>query len=113
MAEPDYPTLDLRSMSPEQQLGLLDAVGFALREVFQLGKPGGTVENWGQSGGWVLDIEGGWSQSGGWYLVIENRFAARVDLVKEQVQTVTATTLESVVGEKATIVKRALKRSMG
>lgn len=35
--------------------------------------PGGPVENWGQSGGWVQDVKDNWGQRGGWYLVVENK----------------------------------------
>lgn len=51
--------------------------------------PGGPVEDWGQSGGWVQDIGDSWSQSGGWYLVLENEAPVRVRLPDASLNNVT------------------------
>lgn len=33
----------------------------------------GPKAQWSQTGGWVLDIDGGWSQRGGWYLDLNGK----------------------------------------
>lgn len=55
----------------------------------------GPVENWGQSGGWVQDLEGGWSQNGGWYLVIENDEVIKVSQPDSSLTKVTMTVYEA------------------
>jgi hypothetical protein len=57
--------------------------------------PGGPVENWGQSGGWVQDLGDKWGQSGGWYLVVENREAVKVSTPDQALTKVTATVYQA------------------
>lgn len=69
---------------------LKDLINRALEEAVPKFDPGGPVENWGQSGGWVLSIEDKWSQDGGWYLVIEND-AVKASQPDDSLTKVTAT----------------------
>jgi hypothetical protein len=58
--------------SSDQLAKLQASINKALESAVPKIDPGGPVENWGQSGGWVQDLGDKWGQSGGWYLVVEN-----------------------------------------
>ena len=61
--------------------------------------PGGPVEDWGQSGGWVQDVKDNWGQKGGWYLVVENK-ATKVARPDEAVTAVTASVYKALAKAK-------------
>jgi hypothetical protein len=74
---------------------LQDIIKRALESAVPKIDPGGPVENWGQSGGWVQDIRDHWGQSGGWYLVIGNEKPVKVSRPDKSVVNVTKTVYEA------------------
>lgn len=63
--------------SKASQKGLAAAVKKAIKDLASKKslktRTSGPKANWGQSGGWVLDISDPWSQQGGWYLDVNGK----------------------------------------
>ena len=52
-------------------------------------RPPGSVENWGQTGGWAQTPSDGWGQVGGWYLIVQNQEAIKISTPEKSLTDVT------------------------
>jgi hypothetical protein len=102
MAKPDHTLAYTFRGSAEQLSKLRQVIRKALQEAVPPINPGGPVEDWGQSGGWVQDLKDGWGQSGGWYLVIEKDEKIQVSRPDKALTKVTATVYKALSKAKQT-----------
>jgi hypothetical protein len=104
MAEEDNTLSYTFRGSKEELKRLRRLISKALEEAVPPIDPGGPIEDWGQRGGWVLDIKDNWPQKGGWYLTKEGkRTKVRPEekVVLEGVKTVTETVVQALNKAKA------------